>query len=511
MVLFKQLNLNHCVAATTIVGNDKEEAVYLLQEPWYNSKGSIGLTKRNYFAANKSRAGIYINMGICAVPINDFTGPDIATVLLEGGPLNKPLIVSSIYLANDRIDPVLPLLDNLVKFCREKNKALICGIDSNTHSVFWEMPPKNNSESRRADKLEEFIVMNDLTVQNKGCKPTFVRPHLNQETIIDITLTYNCCDYVKGWKVEESTTASDHRLISFRYVDVLRPSKIDVRNYSKADWNRFQANLNKFEPPHLETWSEEDIENEAARLYDSIEKALDTTCPKVKVKKRQSYAWWNEDCEEAHAKYKTAENQFYKRKPHNRHDDLWEELKSKRRELTKKIKKAKRDSWREMVRSVETTSEMSRLNKIIKNEEINKLGLLKKSNGTMTTDTDETLEVLMNEHFPGNVPEETLIPNKTKCKVEDLEWITEQRVKKAIKGFDAHKAAGLDELKPIVLQNFPNKIIETLTILYTACITVGYTPTCWRESKASFIPKPKKGRLFEPEGFQTDFTNVFSF
>ena len=501
MVVFKQLNLNHCIAATTAVGKDNDECIYLLQEPWYNKSGSVGLPKNDYFAANKSRAGIYVNMGICAVPINDFTGPDIATVLLEGGPLKRPLIICSAYMANDRDDPILPLLNDLVEFCNRKNKDLICGIDSNTHSAFWNMTPKNNSESRRADKLEEFIITNNLAVENRGNRPTFVRPHLNQETIIDITIS-NCSEFIKGWKVSDVTTASDHRLIHFRYTDEVRPPKVEVRNYAKADWTRFQRRLRDFKPPTQTEWSEERIESETQRLHEEIETALNATCPKTKVRRRQSYAWWNEDCEMAHAKYKAAEKKFFKRAPHNRFNDMWEDIKLLRKTLTKVIRKAKRDSWREMVGSVENTSEMSRLNKIINRGEIHKLGLLKKGNGTMTTDTTETLQVLMDEHFPGNIPTSEVRPNNELRKVEKVEWITDQRVGEAIRGFNAHKAAGTDELKPIVLQNFPSNIIRTLTIIYTACIAMGYTPTRWRESVASFIPKPKKGDYTNPRAFR---------
>lgn len=503
MALFKQLNLNHCVAATAMVGRDSEECVYLLQEPWYNAKGNVGLPSRgNYYAALKSRAGIYVNAGVSAIPINDFTGNDISTVLLEGGPLKKPLIVCSVYLANND-DPVLPMWERLVQFCTDKNKPLICGIDSNTHSTFWNMPPKTNSESRRADKLEEFIVMNDLTVHNRGETATFVRPHLNQATIIDITLSLNMRSQISGWKVMETATASDHRLISFRVLDVRNAPKTEVRNYSKANWGRFQSGLRKYEPPRTTEWSERDIEDELSRMYDAVDNALDAACPKVKVKERQSYAWWNEECETAHAKYKIAEKRYFKRPSRNRFPDMWEELKGLRRELTYAIKRSKRDSWRKLVGQVEGMSEMARLNKIIGEKENQKVGLLSRGDGSTTTNTAETLQVLMNEHFPGNVPVGRHPPPKTdKVTLEEIDWISDERVNQAIEKFDSHKAAGPDGLKPIVLKNFPSKIITTLVLIYTACLSLGYTPTAWRESIASFIPKPKKGDYTKPRAFR---------
>ena len=508
MVVIKQINLNKCIAATTLVGNDTEECIYLLQEPWYNVKGTIGLpSKGYYFAANKSRAGIYINLGIKAIPVNDYTGEDISTVLLEGGPLRKPILVCSVYLANEK-EPTLPLWEKLMGFCKRKNMPLICGVDCNTHSVLWEMPPKSNSESMRADKLEEFITTWDLNVQNRGNRPTFVRPHLGQETIIDITLTYMCD--VSCWEVTQDETASDHRLIRFSYNNTNKVPKVEVRCLAKANWPRFQSDLAKLEIPEGDEWSEQRIEDETERLYKAMDTALDAACPKVKVRQKDSYAWWNAEIEEAYNKYKATEKRYYKRPVHNRFDDLWQELKKQRNELTKLIRKGKRESWQDFVREIESTSEMAKLNKIINRENTPKVGLLKKE-GKVACSTEESLTILMNEHFPGNKQmSETEISQETK-KVEKLEWITEQRTKNAITGFDSHKAAGLDNLKPIILKNVPDNIITFLVLIYTACITIGYTPKKWRESFASFIPKPKKGDYTNPRAFRPISLTSFLF
>ena len=508
MVKIKQINLNKCIAATTLIGRDEEECIYLLQEPYYNVKGNIGLPAKGlFFAADRSRAAIYIKMGICAIPVNEYTGEDISTVLLEGGPLKRPIVVSSIYLANEK-EPILPLWEGLLRFCKLRNMPLICGVDSNTHSVLWEMPPKNNSESMRADRLEEFIATWDLRVQNIGKRPTFVRPHLRQETIIDVTLTFMCD--VSEWEVTHDETASDHRLICFRYEDTRKPTKVEVRCLKKANWARFRAKLRTLQTPQGEEWSEQRIEDETEYLHDALKDALDEACPKIKVKQREAYAWWNEEIEEAYNKYKTAEKRYYKRPAHSRFEDMWLELKKLRYELTKLIRKGKQESWQNFVRDVENTTEMAKLNKIVNRDNTPKVGLLKKGDRAAGS-TGESLAILMDEHFPGNEePSETEV-GKEKFKIKKLKWISSQRIKNAIAGFDDHKAAGLDEIKPVVLKHVPDNIITFLVLIYTACITIGYTPKRWRESFASFIPKPKKGDYTNPRAFRPISLTSFLF
>ena len=44
-----------------------------------------------------------------------------------------------------------------------------------------------------------------------------------------------------------------------------------------------------------------------------------------------------------------------------------------------------------------------KLTKIITGSKYNKVGLLKKADGVITETPEESLEVLMDEHFPGNV------------------------------------------------------------------------------------------------------------
>ncbi len=74
-------------------------------------------------------------------------------------------------------------------------------------------------------------------------------------------------------------------------------------------------------------------------------------------------------------------------------------------------------------------------------------------------------------------------------------------VRKAIWSFGDLKAAGPDELKPIVLKHLGERAVNKLVEFFRASSLLGHVPLRWRESKAVFIPKPGK----------SDYSQVLSF
>ena len=61
----------------------------------------------------------------------------------------------------------------------------------------------------------------------------------------------------------------------------------------------------------------------------------------------------------------------------------------------------------------------------------------------------------------------------------------------ALKEFGPYKAAGPDELFPIMLQALPDNALKKLISLYKASLALEYVPELWRNSKVIFIPKNK--------------------
>ena len=125
------------------------------------------------------------------------------------------------------------------------------------------------------------------------------------------------------------------------------------------------------------------------------------------------------------------------------------------------------------------------------------LGTLEKPDGTITTPGPDTLEYLLTQHFPSATPIKTTVYSNKKVTRADIinykpDWITPERVKKALLGFKSKKSPGTDGLKPVIFKHLPDDIIQFITSLYKALVLLEFTPTKWKECKMIFIPKPGK-------------------
>ena len=137
------------------------------------------------------------------------------------------------------------------------------------------------------------------------------------------------------------------------------------------------------------------------------------------------------------------------------------------REYKKEVKKAKKTSWRKFCSEIEGCSETSRFAKIMRYQPKYAIGLLRNEQGVMTSTPEETLEVLANSSFPMHTRIETEASQDAILRAKSIkrgkftpktaEWRSVERVKKAIHSFLTMKAAGPDEVRPIVLQNLPDE------------------------------------------------------
>jgi hypothetical protein len=70
---------------------------------------------------------------------------------------------------------------------------------------------------------------------------------------------------------------------------------------------------------------------------------------------------------------------------------------------------------------------MAKLSKILKSKPSNKLGLVRKPDGSLSTSPEESLETMVSKHFPGSIVTDnpTVPPQRDdKVLVEPVSWIT---------------------------------------------------------------------------------------
>ncbi len=120
------------------------------------------------------------------------------------------------------------------------------------------------------------------------------------------------------------------------------------------------------------------------------------------------------------------------------------------------------------------------------------LGLVKDSNGGFCTTPEASINLLMDTNFPGSVGHMTkprVVHTLMEMEAPEVEFTSPTRVTKAIWSFGDLKAAGQDDLKPIVLKQLGERAVNKLIECSKASSLLGYVPLRWRESNALFISK----------------------
>ena len=244
-------------------------------------------------------------------------------------------------------------------------------------------------------------------------------------------------------------------------------------------------------------WSTEIIESEASALLSTINGAIHKSSyytnykpPKVK--------WWSEKLNNLKNEVNKKSRQKKQSKTLNKHNEYI----SAKNLYKYEVRKAQRNSWKNHEDSIDNPQKMAKFNKLVKNACFERVGLLKKPDGFYTKDSQESVALLLNTHFPGSVPLKGPFKSqqghcsKVCVSSEELKnsYISRNKVKAAINEFGSLKAAGPDGLKPIALQILcrNNYGLKRLTMLLKAVVKIGYTPKQWVVSEVIFIPKMGK-------------------
>ena len=172
-------------------------------------------------------------------------------------------------------------------------------------------------------------------------------------------------------------------------------------------------------------------------------------------------------------------------------------MKDSRKAFKRAVRQAKRESWRDFCSSMMALPAVSRLHKILKRNQVIHQGTMKKSDGSFTVTPAETMEVMLNTHFPNLTDDDELLQSP------DLDhgvmgvnihssFVNKERIKAALLSFSPYKAPGPDGISPILIQKGIDILSGLLKILYTACLERGYVPKTWQRARIVFLPKPGK-------------------
>ena len=367
-----------------------------------------------------------------------------------------------------------------------RNKTLLLGCDANARHALWGSSETND----RGESLYNFIINTNLSVCNRGNTPTFTFPSTEYfrgwEEVIDVTLlSENSLVRVDNWRVSNKRSFSDHSWILYD-LDLKVDPPLPYRNPLRTNWKRFKNAVNKRigGTPIPQITLTESLESRVITLEKAFSRAYKTSCP-IKFSKKTHPPWWSSELLKLREKSRSTFNLSYS-------TGNWELYRESRRQYKKAIRAAKKESWREFCSSIESTRDSARLSRVLSKDH-SMASWVKKPDGTWTATAEESLELLLNTHFPGCSAYESERGNirRSQYNPQHLanEIITKEKVAWAIKSFSPFKSPGPDGIIPKMLQETLDCILPWLEEIFKACLNLGHIPDSWKLVKVVFIPK----------------------
>ena len=222
------------------------------------------------------------------LPSNRFCGAFVSTRLGTLGLVSAYLPLH----ASVELSHLSTVLDTM----RHTTPLYLIGGDFNGHSRWWG-PPSQHTNSNGA-LIEDFILDNQLIVQNRWPSPATYTSDSGFQTWIDITLTSpRLTSFLHSWEaLPETLLGSDHTPISFTVNLPCSPLSHLSRDWKSVHWDAFNATLKSTlecnMPPATTLLHPPAIDSYTQALLDSFQQTMSVHVP-FKHTTTYSNHWWS--------------------------------------------------------------------------------------------------------------------------------------------------------------------------------------------------------------------------
>ncbi|KAK9731181.1 hypothetical protein QE152_g13940 [Popillia japonica] len=305
----------------------------------------------------------------------------------------------------------------------------------------------------------------DMTVINKGDKPTFVRGAV--KSFIDVTCsTRNLTKRINNWNVLETECISDHSFIYFEVAEDVKicNSRPNASCKINCNWEVFNETM---------SWNLE-IEPNTVSLegFEKIVKgAYRGACFSKEVKSRLQPYWWNEDIDKKRREC-TASRRLVTRQKHKQGDTRFDLEPNQKKDIIRSLFPERRLARTERALDMEV--------KWFKQEEL-----------------ERAAQSLRSGKAPGidGVPPEA-IKRAAALAPEVLlrlmnELLAKQTFPRAAQSLRSGKAPGIDGVPPEAIKRAAALAPEVLLRLMNELLAKQTFPKQWKEAKLVLIPKSK--------------------
>lgn len=381
--------------------------------------------------------------------------------------------------------------------------------DFNAHSTEW--------GSFKTDKygkaVQKLVDEYSLHIMNSG-KSTRIGNSKVNLSAVDLTITSRKFNSLM-WEVDSDCRGSDHIpiIITEQKKNIITKDKLRW-DHSRANWTEFQEMLT-IKARNKHQWTIQEVTN-------TIHKVACESIPRVGNRKNKKIPWWNSEVAKAIKKRKNALRKY---QDHSKIDAererLAKRLRIARTRADKIIRKAKRDSWDNFIKSIDQdntdTKELwSKINALSGKSKGHKITLVKNDNSTMESPKEVAEELA--EHFYKQSAtaqyskkfQKEKRSKEKRCKPKfDYQNnsapynrnFTLDELEMALKDAEG-KATGLDEISYDMLRMLPIELKTQLLTEYNNIWTKDGIPMDWKTGLVIAIPKtdndPHKPENYRP-------------
>ena len=302
---------------------------------------------------------------------------------------------------------------------------------------------------------------------------------------------------ITNWKVSEEFNFSDHKTINFTVNFKAVTVSTAYRNVKKTDWTMYREEVQRKREELLSDKGNDNLDSLAIKLEEVLVSAFHKSCKVTKCKKFAMPPWWTPELKASKrevCKLERRLKRFWS-------EDRLADFRKAKKDHNHLVRDVKGKGWQKLCTEIEKLDAVSRIQRIFKIGKKQEIGTVRKEDGEYTTNTEDTLKVLLDKHFPDKEIADEGEPriyqgNLSNDEINDI--INIEAVRTAIKGFKPLKAPGLDGIYPILIQKAMDIIENDILFIYRMSLKEGKSPIRWLETKVAFIPKPGKQDYTDP-------------
>ena len=480
--------------------------IICIQEP-YSVRGRIPFqpaTARIVACGEEPMAAVVIyNKDLTTTKLSQFCHSHAVCVEI-GAPGGSWYIMNQYFQYSDEIEEHTMHLRRVAN--ELGNRRVVYTLDANAKSPLW----FSGEMDDKGEHLEGLIGELQLHVANQPRNPYTFENRAGAKSNIDVTLlSPRMVLHLKGWKVGQSLTTSDHNVIYFEVtqgrIEGNRESTEKRYNIKLANWEKMRAEL--VIPDH----TNRTVDERARDLTRNIKCAMSRSIPLRKNTTNNDRPWSD--------KLQTMRRKVRKSRRTYQHTIVAAEKELRLQEYRRlkdayrrEIWKVKSESWRAFVEGSLVTDPWGMPYRLAtaKVHGPTVLSTLNRPEGGQTTGWKESAQLLMDVLLPDDRPGgDTVDQGQMRVDMFDRSEngipvcpFAVEEVRDAISAMRKKKAPGPDGISAEVLQEICPQIAPTLCQLFNDCLAEGRIPSVWKKANVTILSKGDDKDPLQPKSYR---------